>query len=102
MQVRGSHTVHTIVTVSEYDVINEMTYSFEKKVVPKDVMAGSYVNRDGCWEHWEDGHGSGHTTTQRKATEAELSLYQQFRTWSELTQTLTALEHPKTDPVKQG
>jgi hypothetical protein len=91
MQIRGSHTVHATFTVSEYDVSKEMTATFEKNVVPADVMAGSYPNREGCWEHWEDGHGSGYTTTQRKATEAEVALYQQFRTWSELTQTLMAL-----------
>lgn len=37
-----------------------------------------YINSDGMWERWEDDHGSGYTTTLRKATKEEKKA---MKTW---------------------
>ena len=92
MEVRGSHTVCTLVTVSDHDVIESLSNTFETKVVPKDVSGGSYINSDGRWELWEDGHGSGYTTTQRAATVEEVALYEKFKQWKKLTYELSILK----------
>jgi len=38
----------------------------------KDIGQAEYINSDGCWELWENGHGSGYTTVYRKATQEEI------------------------------
>ena len=38
------------------------------------ISDAKYINADGYWELWENGHGSGYTTTYRKATQEEIEL----------------------------
>lgn len=39
-----------------------------------DISGAEYINHNGEWEYWENGHGSGYTTVYRKATEEEKQL----------------------------
>ena len=38
------------------------------------IGQAEYINSDGCWELWENGHGSGYTTMYRRATQEEVEL----------------------------
>ena len=42
----------------------------ECRPLPESSRDGVYI-KNGVWEHWEDGHGSGRTRTLRPATQEE-------------------------------
>ena len=92
MEVRGNFRTVVNVEVDDREVIEAITNIFQKKVTPKDIPCGAYVNRDGVWELWEDGHGSGYTSKYRAATPEEATLYGTFRQWEITTSELRALK----------
>lgn len=46
---------------------------------------GEYINSEGFWENWDScgGHGSGLTTVGRRATDAEVKIWEAFVTLRE-------------------
>lgn len=74
MRLKGTRTIHEPVEidVSNSDLFEAVQTATWAKLGPK---PGDYINTAGVWESWEDtGHGSGLTTTHRKATDAEVAV----------------------------
>lgn len=78
MRILAQHTQVVHVEVNPADVISQISREWRAK------MPGEYINNRGFWESWEDtGHGSGLTTTHRKATDEEKKLATSLMTVSD-------------------
>lgn len=87
MLIKGTKTrTESIeVDVNPYDLIESINKALREKIIPKellDVDGGAYINSKGVWESWENGHGSGYTTTYREATEAEIQAWKYLGEWT--------------------
>lgn len=77
-------------TVTKREQVNveidplKVVSGLHEKWLSKLGMSECYVNQDGNWEHWEDGHGSGNYTTHRAATEDEVVINKSFKTVAEV------------------
>lgn len=80
MQIVGRRTEVTKVNVDidPIEVIEKLQAKFVNSCQDPQMMGGKYINSDGCWESWIDTHGSGITTTYRKATEEEIKTMEAF------------------------
>ena len=54
--------------------------SLHEKWLSSLKMSECYINQEGHWEHWQDGHGSGIYTTHRVATPEETVINKSFLT----------------------
>lgn len=82
MEIRGEKVVKEVVNVrvSVKDILENLKLEIKKKVFPKEWSKYDqfYLNSDGWWEGWDNGHGSGYTDVLRPATGEEKMIYENF------------------------
>lgn len=82
MEVQG--TVHKYESVSAVVDPAAILDTIKSKVVAtfdiglKDFGLNPYINSNGVWETWENGHGSGYTETYRVSTPEEFQIMVAF------------------------
>ena len=74
------------VTIDPMGVVKQIKLDWMKSV---DVHSDWYINPSfDTWEEWEDTHGSGQYTAHRKATPAEIVVWDLFRRYENVVKSL--------------
>jgi hypothetical protein len=87
MRIIGSKTIteDLEIDVDPCQIVRDLRHQWmvdvsNTKISDKDPPTFGYINHNGQWEHWENGHGSGYTYDYRKATPEEVAMDSLFHT----------------------